>query len=300
MAANRDRAALIRAATLAAVEQRNQLGDQSAQDLLDTYGEAAKAIAEHIQRAAGQDDRVGLERLQNVLAHVRAELRRLQERRDGQLYRLIEQSARLGADVFAGALPESTLFAVNHSAVAFVRSFTAADGLQLSDRLWRLNRNAAQVLTDHIQFAVINGESAHQAMLHSMGRGEGVPADIASAYNGARGGNLGRRVRSLMTGEADPVNGKGVVYQAERVFRTEINRAHGEAYMGAAFQTDGVVGVRFRLSPNHRVHDVCDNHAHADLYGLGPGVYPDRARCPWPAHPNTLSYVEVTFGMQDE
>ncbi|MEO9457296.1 hypothetical protein, partial [Chromobacterium phragmitis] len=83
MAANRDRAALIRAATLAAVEQRNQLGDESAQDLLDTYGEAAKAIAEHIQRAAGQDDRVGLERLQNVLAHVREELRRLQERRDG-------------------------------------------------------------------------------------------------------------------------------------------------------------------------------------------------------------------------
>ncbi|QND84673.1 Uncharacterized protein ChrSV_2447 [Chromobacterium vaccinii] len=288
MAANRERAAAIRAATLAAVEQRNQLGDQSAQDLLDTYGEAAKAIAEHIQRAAGQDDRVGLERLQNVLAHVRAELRRLQARRDGQVYRQIEQSARLGAGVFAGALPESTLFAVNHAAVAFVRSFTAADGLQLSDRLWRLNRNAGQVLADHIQFAVIRGESAHQAMLRSMGRGEGVPAEIASAYNGARAGQLGRQVRGLMTGEADPVNGKGVVYQAERVFRTEINRAHGEAYMGAAFQTDGVVGVRFRLSPNHRVHDICDNHAHADLYGLGPGVYPDRARCPWPAHPNTL------------
>ncbi|MEO9454323.1 hypothetical protein, partial [Chromobacterium phragmitis] len=211
------------------------------------------------------------------------------------LYRRIEQSARLGTGVFAGALPESTLFAVNHSAVAFVRSFTAADGLQLSDRLWRLNRNAAQVLTDHIQFAVINGESAHQAMLRSMGRGEGVPADIANAYNDSRGGNLGRRVRSLMTGEADPLSGRGVVYQAERVFRTEINRAHGEAYMGAAFQTDGVVGVRFRLSPNHRVRDVCDTHATSDRYGLGPGVYPSREACPWPAHPNTLSYVEVVF-----
>ncbi|AUH51235.1 hypothetical protein CXB49_10640 [Chromobacterium sp. ATCC 53434] len=295
MPTNLDRAATIRAATLAAVEQRNRLNDTAVDELIETYDDAGDLIVQHIERAAGQGDRVGLEQLQNVLSHVREELRRLQERRDGQLYRRIEQSACVGAGVFAGALPESTLFAVNHSAVAFVRSFTAADGLQLSDRLWRLNRNAAQVLTDHIQFAVINGESAHQAMLRSMGRGAGVPADIASAYNGARGGNLGRRVRSLMTGEADPVNGKGVVYQAERVFRSEINRAHGEAYMGAAFQVDGVAGVRFRLSPNHRVRDVCDTHATADRYGLGPGVYPSREACPWPAHPNTLSYVELVF-----
>ncbi|OWY40052.1 hypothetical protein CEK28_04775 [Xenophilus sp. AP218F] len=295
MASNLERAAAIRAATLTAVEQRNQLADDAVQDLIEIYDDAGDAIVEHIQRAADQDDRVTLDSLQSVLSHIREQLQRLNERRDGLLYRRLDAAAQVGAGVFAGALPDSQLFAVNHAAVSFVRGFVAADGLQLSDRLWRINRQAAQTLADHIQFAVINGESAHQAMLRSMGRGEGVPDDIAHAYNGAKAGQLGRRVRSLMTGEADPVNGKGVVYQAERVFRTEINRAHGEAYMGAAFQTDGVAGVRFMLSPNHRVRDVCDLHATADKYGLGPGVYPDRASCPWPAHPNTLSYVEGVF-----
>ncbi|EEG08242.1 hypothetical protein [Pseudogulbenkiania ferrooxidans] len=295
MPTNAERAAKIREATLQAVQQRNQLGDHAIEQLVTIYDDAGDAIAEHLQRASDSDDRVTLDHLQQVLSEVRKQLKELEEKRDGQLYRHLGEAAGLGASAFAGELPPSTLFAVNHQAVSFVRALVAADGLQLSDRLWRINTGTIETLADHIQFAVINGESAHQAMLRSMGRGEGVPDDIARAYNGAKAGQLGRRVRALMTGEADPVNGKGVVYQAERLFRTEINRAHGEAYLSAAFQTDGVVGVRFMLSPHHRVRDVCDTHATADLYGLGPGVYPDRASCPWPAHPNTLSYVEAIF-----
>jgi len=53
--------------------------------------------------------------------------------------------------------------------------------------------------------------------------------------------------------------------------------------------------VRFLLSPAHPEPDICDLHAAANLHGLGPGVYPNREKCPWPAHPNTLSYVEVVF-----
>jgi hypothetical protein len=228
-----------------------------------------------------------------VLSDVRPRLQELERCRDGRIYTALEEGAAAGVRPFAGVLPSSQLFSVHHKAVAFVRGLTEADGLQLSDRLWRLQRGAVETLTDHIQFAVINGESAHQAMMRSMGSGDGVPDDIARAFQGASAGELRRQVRSLMTGAADPINGKGVVYQAERVFRTEINRAHGEAYMGAAFETDGAKGVRFMLSPNHRRRDVCDLHASADLYGLGPGVYPTREACPWPAHPNTLSYVVI-------
>lgn len=295
MATNAERAARIREATLDAVRERNRLTDQAVGELRVIYDDAGEAIGEYIQQAAAEDDRLTLERLQQVLAEVRQRLAELDERRDGLLYRHLELAAALGARPFAGELAASTLFAVNHQAVSFVRALVAADGLQLSDRLWRIGRGAVEVLSDHIQFAVINGESAHQALLRSMGRGEGVPDDVARAYNGAKAGFLGRRMRALMSGEADPLNGKGVVYQAERLFRTEINRAHGEAYMAGAFETDGVVGVRFRLSPNHRVPDVCDRHATADLYNLGPGVYPTREACPWPAHPNTLSYVEAVL-----
>ncbi len=35
-------------------------------------------------------------------------------------------------------------------------------------------------------------------------------------------------------------------------------------------------------------------HATANLFGLGKGVYPP-GQNPWPAHPNTLSYVVAVF-----
>jgi len=80
-----------------------------------------------------------------------------------------------------------------------------------------------------------------------------------------------------------------------RLFRTELNRAHGEAYIKGALSHPDAAGVRFLLSPEHPKPDICDLHAAANLYGLGHGVYPSREKCPWPAHPNTLSYVEVVF-----
>jgi hypothetical protein len=42
------------------------------------------------------------------------------------------------------------------------------------------------------------------------------------------------------------------------------------------------------------VHN-CDLLAAQNLYGLGPGVYPSREKTPWPAHPNTLSFVQMVF-----
>ena len=42
------------------------------------------------------------------------------------------------------------------------------------------------------------------------------------------------------------------------------------------------------------VHN-CDLLAEQNLYGLGKGVYPSAKACPWPAHPNTLSFVEMVF-----
>ena len=74
-----------------------------------------------------------------------------------------------------------------------------------------------------------------------------------------------------------------------------IAKTHGEAYIAGAKDQPDFGGHKFNLSPNHPRPDECDMHARANLHGLGPGVYPDRASCPWPAHPNTLSYVTIVF-----
>jgi hypothetical protein len=42
------------------------------------------------------------------------------------------------------------------------------------------------------------------------------------------------------------------------------------------------------------VHN-CDLFATQNLHGLGEGVYPDEQTCPWPAHPNTLSFVNAVY-----
>lgn len=273
----------IRRATLESVKNRNQLINSSNAQTLAIYENVTAEIQKKIS-AAGVSGRVELNHLQALLSDVNGQLRKLEQLRDGLLYRQIDEAVLLGASPF-----KTSTFAINHQAAAFVREFVGADGLQLSDRLWRVNQLTSQRLGDHIQYAVITGESSHQAALRALANQEEVSQFDTEAIKRASVSHLNSSIKELMTGEGSAYK------QTERLFRTELARAHGEAYMSNAFNVDGVVGVRFCLSPNHPKEDICDVHASADLYNLGPGVYPDRASCPWPAHPNTLSYVMAEF-----
>lgn len=71
-------------------------------------------------------------------------------------------------------------------------------------------------------------------------------------------------------------------YYANRIARTEAARAWGGAFRDRIDTDPRVVGIRSRLSSSHKIFDICDFHATADMYGMGPGIYPkDRA----PAYP---------------
>ncbi|WP_274570685.1 hypothetical protein V6667_06565 [Neisseria leonii] len=283
----------IRRATLAAIAQRNVYVNRSAEEAAELYRRAAEQIAGQIR---GDDGRhVELSELHHLLAVMHANLQRLAKQRDHELNQDLHTLALLAGMPFGGVLDAAVRQQTAQAAADFVRNFVHADGLQLSDRLWRLDRHAAETLGNHLKAAIVQGNDAYHAVLAGMGSGDGVPPHIAKAYDAARAGALRQSIRDILTGSPDPATKGGVLYQAERLFRTELIRAHGEAYMGMAFQTAGVVGVRFMLSPRHPKPDICDTHASADLYGLGAGVYPDRASCPWPAHPNTFSYVVAVF-----
>lgn len=283
----------IRRATLAAIAQRNAYVNRSTEEAAELYRRAAEQIAGQIR---GDDGRhVELSELHHLLAVMHANLQRLAKQRDHALNQDLHTLAVLAGMPFGGVLDAAVRQQTAQAAADFVRNFVHADGLQLSDRLWRLDRHAAETLGNHLKAAIVQGNDAYHAVLAGMGGGDGVPPHIAKAYDAARAGALRQSIRDILTGSPDPATKGGVLYQAERLFRTELIRAHGEAYMGMAFQTAGVVGVRFMLSPRHPKPDICDTHASADLYGLGAGVYPDRASCPWPAHPNTFSYVVAVF-----
>lgn len=283
----------IRAATLAAIAQRNALVDKTTDELAALYKQAADELTDQIRGDAAK--RVELSELHHLLSAMRAIMQRLRNKREALLDERLPMLAIMAGMAFRDVLPSAARISAADRTVQFVRNFTHSDGLQLSDRLWRLNRDAVETVGQHLQAAVSNGESAFHAVMRSTGAGEGVPPHIAAAYDASRAGALRQSVREVMTGAPDPATGRGVVYQAERLFRTELIRAHGEAYIDMGLATDGVVGMRFMLSPRHPKPDICDTHASADLYGLGPGVYPTREACPWPAHPNTFSYVEAVF-----
>jgi hypothetical protein len=274
-------AAVIKRASAAARAAMNRFDAQTMAQLRELYQTSLDAITRAINHAA-DGDRVPLTALDRLRHQLDQELRRLAGERNQLLAGGLEQAAELGSKPFVAALTGDELTRINFKAVEFVKQFTANDGLQLSDRLWRVDQSAKQRIGDAIEFAIIRGDDAFRAAQRMAGE---IDRDAIAAASPAK---LGGNIRDLMVGRGS------ALYQAQRVARTELNRAHGTAYMAGAESTPGCVGTRFLLSPRHPEPDICDMHATANLFGLGKGVYPP-GQNPWPAHPNTLSYVVAVF-----
>lgn len=284
--------ATIKRATFAAHKAVEHLDGQAIAELEAMYKQAAADISSRIALQAGPDGNLALQELRSVLAQVEGELARLSELRDTLLQTSLQRAANLGVQPLtqAAVLSADAGMRVSTEAVEFVRNFIAEDGLQLSDRIWRLDRGARDRVINTIEQAVIQGHSAQQAARELLGRGQGVPGDIQGKLNVANSTALGKSVTGVLVKNDDSAQAN-----AMRLMRTEINRAHGEAYMKGGEETQGFAGWRYLLSPAHPAPDICDLLSTQNLYGLGPGVYPTRAKTPWPAHPNTLSFIVMVF-----
>lgn len=74
-------------------------------------------------------------------------------------------------------------------------------------------------------------------------------------------------------------------FLANRIAQTELARAHQSQVAAELMADDLVEVVQVMMNPAHPHRDICDLHARADLWGLGPGCYP-KARAPQPPfHP---------------
>ena len=288
------REALIRRGMAAAQQAMYELDDEGYDALIRLYEWAAGNIEREILQRADADGSLALAQLDDLRGQVEAHLAALNRGRDSMLTDGLGQAARLGVQPFA-EVGAATMMQAPDEAVRFVRAFVAADGLQLSDRLWRIDRGARDAVVNAIERAIISGHSAAQSAAEFLNRGQAVPGDVRAKLNAANGTAIVRETTELMTG---PKTGGGVMSQAMRVFRTEINRAHGVAYLKQAEQTPGFRGIQFTLSPQHPKPDICDELAKADKFGLGEGVYPsmDEFLKVWPAHPNTFSFPVAVFG----
>lgn len=296
-------AAAIRRASAQARYAMEQLDEAALDELERIYQAAAEDVRGSIRAAAaaGGREAVQLAQLRDLLAQVEAQLDGLARLRDQVLNGAIEQAAQLGVRPLTGVglavtgqgaaevLSGQVAAEVVDEAVNFVRTFRAEDGLSLSDRLWRVDRGAKDAVMGMIEQAVVQGWNADKAAAELAYRGLPVPVATRQAQQGAQA------TRLVRAGDVLEDSTTGPLASTLRVARTEINRAHGEAYMSGAERAPGFVGFRFLLSPAHPRPDVCDLLASQNLHGLGRGVYPTRKATPWPAHPNTLSFVVAVF-----
>jgi hypothetical protein len=293
-------AAAIKRASNAAQAAMQQLDEHTAAELVAAYEAAAEQIRAAIAQAAQGQGRVHVNALQGLLAQVTGVLEALGTRRRDLILAAVDEAAALGVEPLAavyealGGAPAGAEAPRVHveRAAQFVREFVDADGLSLSDRLWRVGRGARDAVTGVIEQAVVRGWSADQAALQLITQGRPVPSTTTSAQKASGVDEVMKAADLLQDASGSPLA------SALRVARTEVNRAHGEGYMASMEAVPGLVGFRFLLSPRHPRPDICDLLARQNLHGLGPGVYPDRKSCPWPAHPNTLSFVVAVLDHQ--
>jgi hypothetical protein len=85
-------------------------------------------------------------------------------------------------------------------------------------------------------------------------------------------------------------------YNAERIARTEMARAYGQGFFVSLNADGDATGWWWRLSDAHDEYDICDVHAGADLYGMGPGKYPLNYGPEYPAHPGCTCRLDALYG----
>jgi len=283
--------AAIKRASASARNAMDQLDADTLDKLTALYRDAVDGLHNIIDSFADSDSAVPFDTLQALLAAAESRLKQLEAQRTALLNSSMNAAALLGVKPFlaAAARLTSNIIAIPEQAITFVQRFVADDGLQLSDRIWRTDNHARQIVRDAINQAVIQGHSASRAAQELLSSGQPGNSALQAKLKANAAGPLKKTIEQQLFG------GVGTPYDnAKRLFRTEINRANGQAYQATAFSHPDIIGTRFLLSPNHPKHDICDMHAHANIYGLGAGVYP-QGKNPWPAHPNTLSYTEVVF-----
>ncbi len=84
-------------------------------------------------------------------------------------------------------------------------------------------------------------------------------------------------------------------YVAERIARTEAGRAYFDGVIAQYKDNSLVIAYKWELASRHPAEDICDMYAGADLFGLGPGIFPKEICPPMPAHPNCLCLLYPVF-----
>lgn len=156
------------------------------------------------------------------------------------------------------------------------------DGLQLSQRIWRLENDGLQRIRSTLSLALAERTSARELakLLESvLGAGQGCPRWSMTRLYGMTTAERTTSKKGLFSG--NECSGQGVAYNALRLARTELQYAHHANTMDIYQNAPWVEGYNVRLSPSHPRSDICD-----DLAASGPY---EATNLVIPAHPNCVT-----------
>lgn len=164
-----------------------------------------------------------------------------------------------------------------------------SDGLNLSQRIWRLENGGMQVIRTTLARGMAERTNAWELatqLENVLGADRDfprwteerlyalTPSDRAQSQAG-----LLRAGDPLLPGES-----RGVSYNALRLARTEIQYANHAVTSEIAQHFPGITGRYVRLSPEHPVSDICDDYAAGGPYDVNDNILP--------LHPQCMCYYE--------
>lgn len=168
---------------------------------------------------------------------------------------------------------------------------TGSDGFNLSQRLWKLDRESKEGLKRVLANGVANGASAYDLageLEQFLGGNARCPRWTRSRLRLTKKEIAGGVTTGLYTG-AD-CKGQGVSYNALRLARTEIQYAHGLATDAMMAKMPWVEQEEVHLSADHAGRDECDAVA---------GVHP-KGEVFLPIHPHCLCYKTAVLMKPDD
>jgi hypothetical protein len=163
------------------------------------------------------------------------------------------------------------------------------DSLDLSDRIWKVDRDGRKAIDDVIMQGIADGDSAWNVakkLEQFLGAGEDCPRWTSTRLYGrtakekAAGDTTG-----LLSGDA--CDGSGVSYKALRLSRTEIQKAHSLATDKAMAGQPWVEMEQCNLAPGHSTTDECNDVVNGG--DNGNGTY-EKGTIEYPLHPNCMCY----------
>lgn len=115
---------------------------------------------------------------------------------------------------------------------------------------------------------------------------QGLKAAYTQVKNAVLSGNEKRIEKAVYTATQERTR-----YFARRIARTEIARAYNDGFMAKWANDEDCVAFKWKMSTAHPFCDICDMYAEADLYGMGPGIFPKDKVPTLPVHPNCMCHL---------